>query len=470
MHGPVRAAATAGIGLASVKISFDAWKDGNVAPSRHQINIVAPRSVSALEAVSSRLKRALVHPSRTGTLAKLRYSLGGKRIIASDDPGGVIQVWDAESGKQLAKIESGFGYRGSNDFFSLTPDTKTVYITPRSKQNYRRFERDGKKLYRWEFDGEVCAWDVETGRLRETFKHAPPRNILAMTCAPNCSAFMTSEELPGEAEGRPKRASSLWDVKSKRYRALPGGLSSVATFSPDSKSVAVMAYDADGYTPAVALLKVPTCEQIVSIPVREKLGRGWVSGFTPDGRILAGWVRVFARRNEWHSWQDQIKLWDAASGKELASFLAQEANAHFANPVFSPDGRMLCATNWEGEQAKLYLFDVATRRLAKTVILTDRRNKVERMIVRQPAFSPDGRWIAAITQVFPPQHGNDEAKLDEVPQPRIHLVDVAEGVVRETLIAPPGFSTCACFSPDGKTLATGGSGKVLLWDLTTPPG
>jgi len=39
------------------------------------------------------------------------------------------------------------------------------------------------------------------------------------------------------------------------------------------------------------------------------------------------------------------------------------------------------------------------------------------------------------------------------------------GEIRETLIAPPGFPGSACFSPDGKTLATGGRGKVHLWDV-----
>jgi hypothetical protein len=46
------------------------------------------------------------------------------------------------------------------------------------------------------------------------------------------------------------------------------------------------------------------------------------------------------------------------------------------------------------------------------------------------------------------------------------LIDVAAGEIRETLIAPPGFAGTPCFSPDGKTLATSGLGKVHLWDLS----
>jgi hypothetical protein len=51
----------------------------------------------------------------------------------------------------------------------------------------------------------------------------------------------------------------------------------------------------------------------------------------------------------------------------------------------------------------------------------------------------------------------------------VRLIDVAAGKVRETLVCPPGYAGAACFSPDGKTLATSVSGRLLLWDLTKPP-
>jgi hypothetical protein len=100
----------------------------------------------------------------------------------------------------------------------------------------------------------------------------------------------------------------------------------------------------------------------------------------------------------------------------------------------------------------------------KTVLLAERGNPSE------PAFSPDGKWVAVATQEFPDTRSPIEPNAEDLPQPRIHLVEVASGEIRETIIAPQAVGVTVCFSPDGKTLASGGNGKVLLWDLTQPPG
>jgi WD40 repeat protein len=85
-------------------------------------------------------------------------------------------------------------------------------------------------------------------------------------------------------------------------------------------------------------------------------------------------------------------------------------------------------------------------------------------------FSPVNRLLAITTQRLSQQQlASNFGDAEDVPQPRIHLIDAAGGTVAETIVAPQGFATSLRFSPDGKTLASNGDGRVLLWDLTEPP-
>ena len=141
-----------------------------------------------------------------------------------------------------------------------------------------------------------------------------------------------------------------------------------------------------------------------------------------------------------------------------------EGHTDFVNSVaFSPDGKTLASASggsYSGDNT-VRLWDVQTGKQLRTLEgHTDRVNSV--------VFSPDGKRLAVVAQAFP--EGIRSPSVDDVPQARIHLVEMATGEVGETLVAPPGFPATAVFSPDGKTLATGGSGKVLLWDLSKPLG
>src|SRR5260370_37098046 len=105
------------------------WKEGKVASTLHQIEVIAPQAPVKLEAVSPRLRKELIHPNRVSVLIGLRYSSDGKRIIAGDDPGGIIQDWDSETCRQLTKTQTGYGYRPSPTYVALATDWKEVFVT-----------------------------------------------------------------------------------------------------------------------------------------------------------------------------------------------------------------------------------------------------------------------------------------------------------------------------------------------------
>jgi WD40 repeat protein len=449
-------------------IAFDAWKDGHVAPSRHEVGVVAPKAGPRLEAVSGRLKRELIHPNRTSLLVGLRFSPDGGRVVAGDYPGGVVVVWDLTSGEQQRVIETGYGYRGSYEYFFLSPDWHSLFVG-REKRHYERVERDGKRLIRWDYDGDVRCWDLATGRLQRTFKHQPGRNVRHMQLAPDGAHFVTLEQLPGTYEKGPPSAVSLWDVATGRHRPLsPDCRGGIGRFSADGRVLAIEVAGKDDYARAVRLIDVATGAERLSIPVRDKNTSAYACAFSPDGRLLAGDCRVFAQAKKWDHWQGWLKWWDTATGQEVVSFPADKDDMLWHHR-FSRDGRTFALTNWRGKQAKLLLFSVPHRRLDRTVVL-GQTVKGERFVTSEPAFSPDGRWLAITTQTLPDKRGAD-LDVRDLPQPRIHLIDVAAGVERETLVSPQGFSHGACcFSPDGKTLATAGLGRILLWDMSRPPG
>src|ERR1700733_3369274 len=68
-----------------------------------------------LEPISSRLIGRLQHSNQgkdtVDWIVEIHFSPDGKRLIAGDYPGGAVNVWDVGSGKRLATMDTGFGFR-----------------------------------------------------------------------------------------------------------------------------------------------------------------------------------------------------------------------------------------------------------------------------------------------------------------------------------------------------------------------
>ncbi len=366
-------------------------------------------------------------------------------------PGGTIQIWDPQSGRQLGKIEAGQGYRSTTDFYFVSPDWQTIYTLPEGKRKRTAIEKDGKRWYRWDVAGSPQAWDVSTGKLLATYQHSPPRGTSVIDLSPDGSTLFSAEHLGGESEGSPQQAASLWDLRTGQGRPLGKQDLLLPSFSPDSKRLAVWTYDEKANAYGLKLFNVATGKDEASISLEKGASVAFIV-FSPDGKLLVGQVRAVKRGRQW------LKFWNAANLEELGS-LEGDLTDPFSLMTFSPNGETLAIGNERVPQMKLFLIDVAARRLKSTIVLG------KQGFVRKPAFSPDGRRIAVISHELNLRAPFPEPRAEELPQARVHLIDPATGQVRETLVLPQGFPHSACFSPDGKTLATTGQGEVLLWDV-----
>jgi len=155
--------------------------------------------------------------------------------------------------------------------------------------------------------------------------------------------------------------------------------------------------------------------------------------FDPEDRIIAS--------GHWNN----VTLWDSRSGAKLA--ILYHAGKHVTGAGlnrdgryiyglgFSRDGSLLAAGSDDGE---LQIWDVAARKLLHTV-------NIGGGDVSDPAFSPDGKLLAAGT------YGDGT----------VTLVDPVSGkILSQTKVSMFGCGSVA-FSPDGRFLITPSNGGLI---------
>lgn len=150
--------------------------------------------------------------------------------------------------------------------------------------------------------------------------------------------------------------------------------------------------------------------------------------FSPDGKTWAS-----------GSWDTTIRLWDAASGREVRTFAG---HLHSVNSVaFSPDGKILASGS---EDKTLKLWNIATGSELHSFV-----GHVDG--VESVTFSPDGTIVAS---------GSGDKT--------IKLWDVRTGKELRTLIGHTQPVSSVAFSPDGKTILSGSRDATLkLWNAAT---
>jgi hypothetical protein len=162
--------------------------------------------------------------------------------------------------------------------------------------------------------------------------------------------------------------------------------------------------------------------------------------FAPDGKRLAC---VSA------DWDNRIFVHDLGSGKKIAECVGPQgwvSTPAFKSIAFSPDGKILAsAGTW---RHTLDLWDPATGKHLRDVTAAPGRG------AHAVAFGPDGRM---------PASANDTDN-------KVVLWDRPTGEPRAYAVTPGAGVSALAFAADGRTLVTGGTdGSVRVWDVAGQP-
>jgi RNA polymerase sigma factor (sigma-70 family) len=201
------------------------------------------------------------------------------------------------------------------------------------------------------------------------------------------------------------------------------------------------------------------------------------------------------------SWDQTVRLWDAATGRELHRFAWPHGDPVFSDTVssaaLSPDGKTVaegCTTPELGGQPQplvrqtVVLWDVATGRARWHT--TNLENTVFHL-----RFTPDGKSLVGLSgrviHVWDAASGNEQHRLTLPDGPggghvafspggataaavcgdgTLGVWDVATGRRVRSFPGPQGGIACLALAPDGRTLASGGGEgdrTVRHWDLAT---
>ncbi|MCI0464248.1 MAG: WD40 repeat domain-containing protein, partial [Gemmataceae bacterium] len=257
----------------------------------------------------------------------------------------------------------------------------------------------------------------------------------------------------------PKDVMVVWELATGKKWKLCDGFAdpplpvAQLPLAPDGKTVVVGLNDYQAKTSAVKLLDLATGKELATLSCPEKDRYFSVGAISPDGAVVA--VYLGGKKGA------PLEVWfrDARTLAERGKLIGQGDPERYgwSNGAFTPDAKRFAALDGVGN---VLLWDVAGQTLERTLPYGGRWTLAL-------AVSPDGKTVAV---GWAPKADKDlestwEPDPQDLPQPRVSLIDLTGSAPPRVLIAPHGYGGRLAFSPDGQTLAFGGAGAIHLFDL-----
>jgi RNA polymerase sigma factor (sigma-70 family) len=357
------------------------------------------------------------------SVTQLAFSPDGETLISRGHENH-IRLWDVASGKERKPAE---GPSYAIHDLAYSPNAKLVAAASANR---------------------IWLWSATTGKLVRMLESTGPEVRTVAFSADGKSLVSASQDRVWRGD----ITLQLWDSETGKEQhriRMKGDSVRQMKLAPDAKTLAVSnfgdAVSSNSSNPQLIVLwDTRTGEKRRSIRVLPATsGEGILLDglyFSSDGKTLFSvGGKEYAR----------ILRWDTTSGKELP-IIGEHDSPATGGIAFSPDGRSIAALS---QNRTLYFWETATGQA--------------RLVIKNAGFassiaiSPDGSLLALVNSGYYGGYGNNDKNRDQV-----RLVRVADGKIIRRFTGHRGGINRVRFSPDGRTLASGGQDTtVLLWDV-----